>query len=229
MAFLLAFSRKILPLNEAVRKGIWKAGSSEIVKARGRMFRLNTQTLGIVGVGRIGTLAARKGAAFGMRVLGYDPYLSAEELKHRGALKVELDQLLRESDFISLHAPLNRETKKMFGMAEFRKMKPMAFLINTARGGLIDEESLYQALQERMIAGAGLDVNEPEPPSPGNPLFTREDVLLTAHSAFFSESSMTELQQRSAEAVIMALRDEWPPFLANPAVKEKENRRICNK
>ncbi len=225
MAFLLGFSRKIFPLAQAVRNGTWKAGSNEIIKVRGQMFRLNQQTLGVVGVGRIGGRMSPKARAFGMRVLGYDPYLSALELQQKGAEKVEFDQLLGESDFISLHAPLSPETREMFGLKEFRKMKPTAVIINTARGALIDEQALHQALVEGAIAGAGLDVCEPEPPDPKNPLFQLEQVLVSGHSAFFSESSMMELQQKATEAVIAALRGDWPPVLVNPEVKEQKNRR----
>ncbi|MBI5969010.1 MAG: C-terminal binding protein [Deltaproteobacteria bacterium] len=228
MAFLLAFSRKIFPLTKAVREGVWKAGSSEILKIRDPMFRLTQQSLGLVGVGRIGSRVAQKARAFGMRVLGYDPYLSSWELQERGAEKVDFDRLLRESDFISLHAPLTSETKGMFGLLEFRRMKPTAIIINTARGGIIDEQALYQALVEGSIAGAGLDVTEPEPPRPDSPLLQLEKVLVTAHSAFFSDSSLQELQQKAAEAVIIALRGDWPPFLINPEVKEQENRRIAS-
>lgn len=226
MAFLLAFSRRLFPLAQAVRKGIWKAGSAEIVKARGRMFRLNEQTLGVVGAGRIGGRMPAKARALGMRVLAYDPYLSAQELQQKGAEKAEFDQLLRESDFISIHAPLTPETRGMFGLKEFRKMKPTAFIINTARGAIIKEGDLYQALVEGAIAGAGLDVSDPEPPDPKNPLLQLEQVLITGHSAFFSETSMMELQQKAAEAVVAALRGEWPPVLVNPEVKDRKNRRI---
>jgi D-3-phosphoglycerate dehydrogenase len=226
MAFLLAFSRRLFPLAQAVRKGIWKAGSAEIVKARGRMFRLNEQTLGVVGAGRIGGRMPAKARALGMRVLAYDPYLSAQELQQKGAEKAEFDQLLRESDFISIHAPLTPETRGMFGLKEFRKMKPTAFIINTARGAIIKEGDLYQALVEGAIAGAGLDVSNPEPPDPKNPLLQLEQVLITGHSAFFSETSMMELQQKAAEAVVAALRGEWPPVLVNPEVKDRKNRRI---
>jgi D-3-phosphoglycerate dehydrogenase / 2-oxoglutarate reductase len=226
MAFLLAFSRRLIPLAQAVRKGIWKPGSAEIVKARGRMFRLNEQTLGVVGVGRIGGRMPAKGRAFGMRVLAYDPYLSAQELQQKGAEKVDFDRLLRESDFISIHTPLTPETRGMFGLKEFKKMKPTAFIINTARGAVIKEQDLHQALVEGAIAGAGLDVCEPEPPDPKNPLFQLEQVLITGHSAFFSATSMNELQQKAAEAIVAALRGEWPPVLVNPEVKEQKNRRI---
>ncbi|HSR11436.1 MAG TPA: C-terminal binding protein [Thermodesulfobacteriota bacterium] len=229
MAFLLAFSRKVMPLAQAVRRGVWKPGSIDIVGVRGKMYRLTEQTLGLVGVGRIGSRMAPKGRAFGMRVIGYDPYLSEPEMRQRGVEKVDFDTLLKESDSISVHAPLTPETRGMFGLQEFRKMKPTAVIINTARGAIIREGDLHQALVEGAIAGAGLDVSDPEPPSPDNPLISLEQVLVSGHSAFYSETSMKELQEKAAEAIILGLKGEWPPTLANPEVKEKENRRIKSK
>ncbi len=226
MAFLLAFSRRIFPIAQAVRQGLWKAGSKGMEKARGQMFRLNEQTLGVVGVGRIGSRMAMKARAFGMRVLGYDPYLSSEELKAKGAEKVEFAGLLRESDYISIHTPLSAETKNMFGSGQFRQMKPSAVVINTARGAIIDEKALCQALSEGMIAGAGLDVTNPEPPSTDSPLLKMDQVLVTGHFAYFSETSVRELHVKSAEAIIAALQGKFPPFLANPDVVKQPNCRI---
>ena len=226
MAFLLAFSRRIFPVAQAVRQGLWKTGNKGMEKARGQMFRLTEQTLGIVGVGRIGGRMALKARAFGMRVLGYDPYLSSEELRTKGAEKVDFAHLLQEADYVSIHAPLSAETRNMFGSAEFKQMKPTAVIINTARGGIIDEKALSQALSERMIAGAGLDVTNPEPPSPDNSLLKLDQVLVTSHFAYFSETSVRELHVKSAEAIIAALRGEFPPFLANPEVRQQPNSRI---
>ncbi|MDH4268409.1 MAG: C-terminal binding protein [Deltaproteobacteria bacterium] len=226
LAFLLAFSRKLFPLTRGMRMGLWTSGSQEMIRLRGQIFRLNQQTLGIVGVGRIGTRVAQKARAFGMRVLGCDPYLSAQEIQERGAEKVDFDPLLREADFVSLNTPLTPETKNLFGLEEIRKMKPTAYLINTARGGIINEKDLYQALMERSIAGAGLDVTDPEPPLLDNPLFHLDNVLTTGHSAFYSETSVQELYQKAAAAIIMAFKGEWPPFLANPQVKGKNNCRL---
>jgi len=226
MAFLLAFSRRIFPVAQAVRQGLWKAGSKGMEKARGQMFRLNEQTLGIVGVGRIGSRMALKARAFGMRVLGYDPYLSGDELRAKGVEKVDLPDLLRQADYVSVHAPLSAETKNMFGPAAFKQMKPSAVIINTARGGIIDEKALCEALSAGTIAGAGLDVTNPEPPTPDNPLLKFEQVLVTGHFAYFSETSVRELHVKSAEAITAALQGEWPPFLANPEVRQQPNRRI---
>ncbi|MBP1714035.1 MAG: D-isomer specific 2-hydroxyacid dehydrogenase NAD-binding protein [Deltaproteobacteria bacterium] len=226
MAFLLAFSRRIFPVAQAVRQGLWKTGNKGMEKARGQMFRLTEQTLGIVGVGRIGGRMALKARAFGMRVLGYDPYLSSEELRTKGAEKVDFAHLLQEADYVSIHAPLSAETRNMFGSAEFKQMKPTAVIINTARGGIIDEKALSQALSERMIAGAGLDVTNPEPPSPDNSLLKLDQVLVTSHFAYFSETSVRELHVKSAEAIVAALKGKWPPFLANPEVRQQPNSRI---
>jgi D-3-phosphoglycerate dehydrogenase len=226
MAFLLSFSRRIFPVAQAVRDGLWKAGSKGMEKARGKMFRLTEQTLGIVGVGRIGSRLALKARAFGLRVLGYDPYLSSEELKSRGAEKVDFPKLLQEADYISIHAPLSAETKNMFGMGEFKQMKPTAVIINTARGAIIDEKALCQALTEGVIAGGGLDVTNPEPPSLENSLLQLDQVLVTGHFAYYSETSVRELHVKSAEAIVAALQGKFPLFLANPEVKQQPNCRI---
>jgi D-3-phosphoglycerate dehydrogenase len=226
MAFLLAFSRRILPVAQAVRAGLWKAGTKGMEEAQGKMFRLTEQTLGIVGVGRIGSRVAAKARAFGLRVLGYDPYLSSEDLKARGVEKVDFSTLLQGADYISINAPLSAETKSMFGSAEFKQMKPTAVIINTARGAIIDEKALCQALSEGMIAGAGLDVTNPEPPSPENPLLKFDQVLVTGHFAYYSETSVRELHVKSAEAIVSALQGKFPPFLANPEVKKQPNCRI---
>jgi D-3-phosphoglycerate dehydrogenase len=226
LAFILAFSRRLFPLVQAVRAGGWKPGLVEIVKARGKMFRLNQQVLGLVGMGRIGALVAQKARAFGLKVLVYDPYVSPEAAQKAGVERVDFERILKESDYISLHAPLTPETNKLFGLKEFRKMKPTGYIINAARGALIDEQALCQAITEGLIAGAGLDVTDPEPPAPDNPLLKLDRVLLTGHSSWFSESSTQELQQRAAENVLSVLEGKWPSSLVNPEVKEQKNRRI---
>lgn len=226
LACILAFNRKLIPLDRAVKDGAWRVNSGEIMNARGKMFRLNQQTLGLAGMGRIGSLLAGKAMALGMRVIVYDPYLTPEAIRQTGGEPADFETLLAESDYISLHAPLTPQTNQMFGMEEFRKMKPTAYIINAARGALIDEGALHQALIEGLIAGAGLDVTEPEPPAPDNPLLNLDQVVATGHSSFNSDASNRELQQRAAEAVLTALRGEWPPFLINPKVKEQKNCRI---
>jgi D-3-phosphoglycerate dehydrogenase len=226
LACILAFNRKLIPLDRAVKGGAWRVNSGEIMKARGKMFRLNQQTLGLVGMGRIGGLLSGKAMALGMRVIVFDPYLTPEAIRQTGGEPADFETLLAESDYISLHAPLTPQTNQLFGMEEFRKMKPTAYIINAARGALIDEGALHQALIKGLIAGAGLDVTEPEPPAPDNPLLNLDQVVATGHSSFNSDASNRELQQRAAEAVLTALRGEWPPFLINPKVKEQKNCRI---
>jgi D-3-phosphoglycerate dehydrogenase / 2-oxoglutarate reductase len=226
LALLMAFSRKLLRIDQAVKRGAWEAGKRDLIQIRTPMFRLSNQTLGLVGMGRIGGALARKAQALGMQVLVYDPYLQAQTARELRVELVEFDRLLRESDFISLHAPLTKGTRHLFGLEQFRKMKPTAYLINTARGGLIDEEALFTALSRGNIAGAGLDVTDPEPPRRDNPLLKLENVIMTAHTAYYSEDSNVELRQRTAEAVIWALQGKWPRTLANPLVRDGSNRRI---
>ena len=227
LMFILAFSRKVFPLTQFVRTGAWRTGSKEMATVRGKMFRLNQQTLGLVGMGRIGELVARKARAFGLRVLVHDPYVPAEVISKAGAESADFEFILKESDFISLHLPLTPKTKHLFGLNEFRKMKPTACIINTSRGALINEQALYQAITEGYIAGAGLDVTEPEPPLPDNPLLKLDRVLITGHSAWVSETSHMELQQIAANAMVKALQGDWPTNVINPEVRQQENCRIA--
>ena len=226
LAFLLAFYRRLVPIDRLVRQGAWRAGNREIFEARRPSIRLARQTVGVVGPGRIGSAFVRKVKAFGVRAIVCDPYLTADMIQAMGAEKVDFGQLLRESDYISLHCPASDETRHMFGAEEFRQMKKTAYLINTARGDLIDEKALFTALSEGEIAGAGIDTTDPEPPDPDDPLLQMENVMVTAHSAFYSEDSLLALRTGTVEAVVAALKGEWPRALANPEVKEVANRRI---
>ena len=226
MALLLALARRLVPVDRLVRQGAWQLGRREIFEVRRPAFRLSEQTCGVIGLGRIGSAFARKAAAFGLRLLVYDPYVSEEEVVRQGYEKVELPYLLAESDYVALHCPVTAGTKGIIGAAELKAMKPTAYLINTSRGELVDEKALYQALATHEIAGAGLDVTDPEPPDPANPLLQLENVLVTAHSAYYSEKSLQVLRQRTVAAVVAALKGQWPRDLANPEVKKRPNRRI---
>ncbi|MFH1031794.1 MAG: C-terminal binding protein [Chloroflexota bacterium] len=226
LALLLALSRKIITVDRLVKRGAWQMGNREIYDARIPMYRLSEQTVGVVGAGKIGSAFIGKAKALGLKVIVYDPYLSAESAKKLGAAPVDFERLLHESDYVSLHAPLTNETRHLFNIKAFKKMKPTAYIINTSRGELINEKDLIITLTEHVIAGAGLDVTEPEPPSPDNPLIKLDNVIITAHSGFYSEHALKELRLRTAGAVVMALRGEWPPIIANPEVKERSNRRI---
>jgi len=220
MAFILAFARRIMPLSQVVKVGHWTAERSDIPTTRTPMFRLSKLTLGIVGVGQIGGSLTSKARAFGMRVIAFDPYLSKDKLDKLGIELVDFNRLLCESDFISLHAPLTKETTHLFNIEAFKKMKRTAYLINNARGALVDERALYTAAKEGYIAGAGLDVTDPEPPKADNPLLNLDNVFITGHSSFYSEESVAELCQKGVAAVVEVLRGKWPSSLANPEVKK---------
>lgn len=226
MALLLASSRKLIPIDRAVKEGGWQPGSKAIIKIRSNILRLSEQTLGLFGLGRIGSAVCQKAKTFGLRTLVCDPWVPSSAIEELGAEPADFDRLLTESDYISLHAPLTKETRHVFSLPQFQKMKPAAYLINTARGGLVDEEALVTALSQGYIAGAGLDVTDPEPPKPDNPLLKMENVIVTAHTAFYSQGSVRELSQSTAEAVVDALSGKWPSRLANPIVKKQDNRRI---
>ena len=212
LAFLLAFYRKIVPVDRLVRQGAWQLRRREIFEIRVPTVRLSRQTVGVIGVGRIGGAFVRKVRAFGVKVIVYDPYLTENAIQAMGAVKVDFEQLLRESDYVSIHCPATDETKRMFGAGEFSKMKSTAYLINTARGDSVDEKALFIALSEGVIAGAGIDVTDPEPPDPDDPLLQLENVIITAHSAFYSEDSLPALVMGTVGAVVDALKGDWPRF-----------------
>jgi D-3-phosphoglycerate dehydrogenase / 2-oxoglutarate reductase len=181
------------------------------------LHRLRGQICGLVGCGKIGSLLAGKVAQLGMRVLIHDPYLSESRCRDMGAELVSLDALLSRSDFISLHAPLNDQTHHLFGDAAFAKMKSTASIINTARGGLIDEAALLAALDSGKIFGAGLDVMESETAftPTGSALVNHPKVIVTPHTAWLSDEARMTLQARAIEQVLACLKGERPYGLIN--------------
>lgn len=207
VALLLCTARKLLHSDKSVHAGKW--GVTELSPLR----RLRGQTLGIFGFGRIGRLVGEKVYPFGMRILVSDPYLTREALDPSKFSLVDFSTLLQESDYITIHSPLTPETSKKFGEPEFRKMKPSAVLINAARGEIVDEEALCRALSEKWIAGAALDALVKEPPDPQSPLVKMDNVLITPHSAWYTEESFIELHRKAAEEVARVLRGE-PPLWA---------------
>ncbi len=213
ISLLMQCSRKIVLLSNAIKAGQWAYKIAEPI------YKLMGQNLGIVGLGRIGSAAARKGLGLGLKVQVYDPYVSDTDLD---VDFVDFGQLLRTSDFISLHAPLTDETHHMFGEAEFRKMKSSAFLINTARGPVVDRVELYEALKAGEIAGAGMDVMEPEPIPQDDPLLKLENFIITPHIAWYSEESQKLLQRETARAVVAVLKGGKPRSLVNPEVTNKK-------
>jgi len=177
------------------------------------------KTIGIIGLGNVGRRVAELcGGLFRMRVFAHDPYLSAEEMKKHGATKVELDELLRRADFISINCPLTDETRKMVGAREYALMKPTAYLITTARGFIHDEAALEQALRDKKIAGAGLDVWEKEPPPADHPLMRFDNVIISAHTAGVTREARIRMGQCAAEQVLDAFGGKPVTRIINPRV-----------
>jgi len=227
MALLLTLARKILPVYEAAKKGYWGAPTmhAEMRAIWKPMYRLDQQVLGIVGLGHIGQAVVPKAKGFGLKVIACDPYVSPDIAWELGVEMVDFSQLLEESDYISINASLTEETYRMFGLAEFQRMKPAAFLINTARGDIIDQEALRTAIDNGYIAGAGLDAVVPEPLPQDHPLLNTDNIIVTAHSAFYSETAFPELARRGIQEVIRVLNGQWPEAFVNPEVQEEFNRK----
>jgi D-3-phosphoglycerate dehydrogenase / 2-oxoglutarate reductase len=207
MALLLACARKVVFFDRMVRAGRWAVPPGKPI------FRLAGRTLGIVGFGRIGKQVSVRAAAFGMRVVWFDPYLEIQG--------TDLQTLLRESDFVSLHLPLMPQTRRFIGEAELRQMKRTAYLVNCARGPVIDDAALVRALDEGWIAGCALDTTDPEPLPDPHPLRGRENVILQPHVAWYSEESMRGLQAGAPSEVRRVLSGTWPVNVVNRAVKER--------
>jgi D-3-phosphoglycerate dehydrogenase len=198
MALLLAAVRKIPFSSTQVHGGTWKM--PEVVPIK----RLRGSVLGLVGFGRIPQLVAPKAKPFGFRVVAYDPFVPPEVFRNAGVEGVMLDELLRVSDVVSIHSPLTPETKGLFNADAFRKMKKGSYVVNTARGPIIDEAALAAALDSGHIAGAALDVMTTEPPT-GSPLLGRANVIITPHTSFYSDESLVELQTKAAQEVVNVL------------------------
>ncbi len=202
LTLLLNVLRKVSFLNSQVKNGIWD------VKKAVPLRRLSTLTLGLTGCGRIGAETARKARAFGFRVIAADPFMDPDLIAQQDIEHVDFDTLLSQSDAISLHAPLTEDTYHLFNRESFRKMKKGSVLINTARGGLVDQNALVEALENGQLAGAGIDVCEVEPLEKDSPLRKFPHVVLTPHAAWYSEEAKTDLKRRAAEEVVRVLRGE---------------------
>lgn len=215
LGMILALNRRLVPHTNAVVGNGWNdvALNQPMHRTRGAM-------LGIVGYGRIGRSLAAKAVGFGMNILAYDPLIKiGSEID--GASVVSLDELLAKSDFISLHVPLIPSTQNMISAPQLAKMKQGSIIVNCARGGLIDEDALAQSLASGHTAGAGLDVVEPTPPDPSSDLLQQENVIITPHTAFFSQASTLELEKRTAQEVVRVLSGNKPENLINPDVLAK--------
>jgi D-3-phosphoglycerate dehydrogenase len=216
LALLVSCARQTALHDKEVRKGNWN------IRSGGPMFRFKGKTLGIAGYGRIPQCLHRKlkGFNFG-RVLVYDPFVPKDVVEKAGAELVDLPELLRESDYVSAHVPLSEKTKHMFGREQFAMMKKTAIFVNTARGGIVDTAALFDALRNRTIAWAGLDVHEQEPVAKDYPLFALDNVVLSDHVGWYSEESQVDLQTKAALAVSEALQGKVPQYVVNKQFLKK--------
>jgi D-3-phosphoglycerate dehydrogenase len=210
MALLLSLVRKVTFLSGRVKKEKWSFIEAKPIP------RLSETTLGLYGCGNIAQGVAKRAQAFDIAVCGFDPYLPDAVFTKAGIRKVSgLDELYAASDFISLHAPLTSETKHVIDRSALKKMKKTAVIVNTARGPLINHDDLYRALKEGVIAGAALDVTEQEPPEFPLSLNELDNVLITPHAAYYSESSEPELRTKAVQEVIRTLTEGKPKFWVN--------------
>jgi D-3-phosphoglycerate dehydrogenase len=210
IGLLIAVSRKLVRMNQYVRDGKWRRHTAELHAYRGPVYRIAGRTLGIVGLGHVGRQVAPRAQGLKLNVIAVDPYLDPKIAENMGVKLVSLDELIRTADFVSLHAPLTNQTRKMFGKAQFAAMKNSAYLINCARGGLVDTEALYDALLAGEIAGAALDVTEPEPLTANHKLLTLPNVIVTCHTAANSDESYIDCQTHAAREVVNVLSGKGP-------------------
>jgi len=213
LAMMLTLSKRLIEADRATRAGTAHDRNAFL----GR--ELNGKTVGVLGIGNVGgRLADLCRGLFGMRVLAYDPMLTAEQVKARGAEKVELDELLAQADYVSVHCPLTRQSRGMMGAAQFARMRPHAYFVTTARGFIHDETALAEALASGRIAGAGLDVWEDEPPPSDHPLMKFDNVLISPHIAGSTIEARENMGRIAGEQVLDILDGRKPPRLINPEV-----------
>jgi D-3-phosphoglycerate dehydrogenase len=212
MALMLTCARRVAFFDRQVRAGEWN------VMAGKPMFRLQGSTLGLIGFGNIAREVAVRAAAFGMNVLFSDPFVEEGQFEAPGK-KVEVEEVFRSSDFISVHPPLIPQTRGMINDDAFSKMKNTAYIINCARGPIIDTDALVRALDAGEIAGCGLDTTDPEPLPDPHPLRGRDNVVINPHAAWYSVEAMAGLQQGAPNEVRRVLSGEWPVNVVNRDVK----------
>src|SRR5712675_353330 len=213
LGMMLTLSKRILEADRALRREA-NVNRNALIgnEAQGK-------TIGIVGIGNVGRRIAELGKGLlHMKVIAYDPYLSAQEIAARGGEKVELDELMRRSDFVSISCPLNKDNRGMIGARQFALMQPHAFFITTARGFIPDEAALFDTLRDKRIAGAGLDVWDKEPPPPEHPLLQFDNVLASPHTAGVTREARENMARIAAEQMLDALDGKRPPRIINPEV-----------
>lgn len=214
-SLIMACARKTVRLNNEVKAGKWD------YKASIPIYRLRGLTLGLVGFGRIAQTLVKKAQAFGFKVIAYDPFVEVEVAKDLDVRLVELNELCKMSDFISVHAPLLETTRGMISEEQFCLMKKNSYIINTSRGAVIDEKALIYALEAGEIAGAGIDVTQEEPIQKNNRLLKMDNVIISPHVSWYSEEAEIELKRKATQNVADVLAGYYPTYLVNKEVKEK--------
>jgi len=212
LALVLVCARKVCQYNTSVHAGEWS------VSSHGPLLRIRGKTLGIIGFGNIARTLAPKLKAFGLQILVFDPFVDDETVGSYGCSKAGLEDLLGNSDFVTIHAPLTDTTRGLLNAQQLHRMKPTAFLINTSRGAIVDPTALVQALSQGWIAGAALDVFTPEPLPVEHPLLSLTNVILTPHVSFYSEESLMDLEIQAAQNVAAIFSGRRPSAVVNPEI-----------
>jgi len=237
LGFMLSLSRNLPKADSDLKSGQFLSLSRNLPKADSDLksgqftrrehytgFELGGKTVGIVGLGRIGTRVAKRCAqGFGMKVIAYDPFIDSDYAeKHHAELLDDLEQLLKISDYVTVHTPLTELTENMIGEKELQSMKPDALILNTARGGIINESALYKALKNRWIRGAGLDAYVKEPPLPDeNPLLELDNIMVTPHIAGGTKEAAEKMATGAAEEILRVLKGQHPLHPINPEIYER--------
>ncbi|MHA1833905.1 MAG: glyoxylate reductase [Candidatus Baldrarchaeia archaeon] len=220
-ALILAVARRVVEADKFIRSGEWEKSRTGWHPKMLLGTDIHGKTLGIIGLGRIGTAVARRAKGFNMKIIYYSRSRKENIEKELGLKYVDLNTLLREADFVSIHVPLTEETYHMIGERELKLMKNTAFLINTSRGKVIDEKALYKALKEKWIAGAALDVFEEEPTPANNPLLELENIVVAPHIASATHETRSRMAEMVAQNLIAYFEGKIPPNLVNPEVLKK--------
>ncbi|MCZ7393730.1 MAG: C-terminal binding protein [Candidatus Methanoperedens sp.] len=220
MGLILALARQIVSMNNLIKSNRGKSGMNygNMLSYMKNVERPTKQIIGIIGFGKAGKEIAKRAMSFGFKVIAFDPYIPPEIFAAHGVCKVSLEELVRKSDIVTLHAPLTDETRGMIDKTVLAQMKPTAYLVNTARGAIVNETALIEALENNYIAGAALDVTEKEPISNNHPFLRMDNVLLTPHISFYSNTSIQDMKTKVAQYTVNALRGQGEYALANPKV-----------
>ena len=213
IGMMIALSRKLIEAHNTTKNGNWE-------KSKFLGYELSGKTLGIIGFGRIGIELAKRANSFNMEIIAYDPYQKDEVFKQNNVSKTDIDTLMKSSDYISVHANLTNETKNLINEKRLSLMKKSAFIINCARGGIIDEQALFKYLKNNYIAGAALDVYQKEPITKDNPLLTLPNVLLTPHIGALTHEAQLKAGNIISNEIIKYINNEKLTFVVNPEVLE---------